>query len=373
MKLTFLWRSDNEPVFAKANKTEIRRALGHLFDVDLVVDQALATGAASVADGIAVYAGHPVFARANGASRTSRQPRITLVWSTFEGDVWGLRYDIVTRSGFASKYQGSPAEFAAIEAGNQDHFVSASGWPAAALPGALSELEGAAEVRIAWMLECGEVTAEVSAPQDEYDSDDEEVDEEDDEDYGLAWPDDPRPFGPATAEVQELVDRAARLTKAEGNALWWAQSETRIGQMFAEPWHDSAIRKGQVRVTAKVVAISIEAHPRVLGWTLDARQAAQAAVARSAARDTAASAYVGDLAQALVVADRLSPSDVGDLFHVWRVVVVEGKVSAFKNPENEAYRRAGSCVAPCFSIVTLLVAMGIAAAVVIAKEIRSRR
>jgi hypothetical protein len=236
---------------------------------------------------------------------------------------------------------------------------------------------GLATERIAWMrerleavraeaprlddAETGAQTARGDRPS--------EVDAE--QDHG--WPvDDGTPFGPASAEVQALIERASKLTKAEGNALAWAQSETTIGRMFAEPWRDSAERRRQLRVVDAVDAVIRDLPLSALTWSMHASEAAEAAVGRSAARETGAGLYVGELAQALVVSDRLSAADLAALFHLWDVVIKQGNTRAYPNPDNEAYRRAGSCVAPCFSILLLMIGLGGVLSVIAARIIRGR-
>lgn len=167
------------------------------------------------------------------------------------------------------------------------------------------------------------------------------------------WQFDEQRYGPTTPSVTGLLERASRLTKREGQALFWVENETKIGTMFAEPWHESAAGRRHARVQQQLDTIERDAPMLVKRWIWNAREDTEVAVARSKA-DSYAQSYVEALVTALIVGTHLPPDDRRALFREWDQIVVQGRSGEIENPENAAYRRAGSCLAPCFGVVAVM-------------------
>jgi hypothetical protein len=71
-----------------------------------------------------------------------------------------------------------------------------------------------------------------------------------------------------------------------------------------------------------------------------------------------------ELARAFVAASspnaRLSEARLARLSYVWDEVVLRGNAARFRDPNNDAYRRAGSLVSGCYPIFTILLALAAA-------------
>lgn len=112
-------------------------------------------------------------------------------------------------------------------------------------------------------------------------------------------------YGPNSVAVEAMLDRASNLTEAEGRALWEAHLKERTrGSLFAAAL--SAVvdashvygRQGPLRIAERAGRATVRVFP---GSSLG----------------EAIGGYVGRLAEALVVADRLDAASIAPLTQPW--------------------------------------------------------
>jgi hypothetical protein len=154
--LTFVSTAPGELRFALVNETQLRSAIGHGTDVDLLVDQAVAAGSVGVGEDLYLLSGHLA---ALGPPASGRSPQITLWWTvTWTDGSRAWQYDAVTRAAFASRWGGTPGDFEAIRAGGVTIFRPARapinatwGEGIPVLRDRLDAVAGDGSERIAWI------------------------------------------------------------------------------------------------------------------------------------------------------------------------------------------------------------------------------
>jgi len=312
--LTFLSTAPDEPRFALVNKGQFRAAVGGAADVDLLVDQAVATGSAGLGENLLLLSGHLA---AIARPSSSRSPQITLWWMVSRPDGSGAwEFDVVTRAAFASRWGGAPADFEAARAGRISTFRPtrspvAVKWREgpAVLPGRLEAVTGDASGLVAWMrgrldaLRADEARREAARAEAERAAAEREAARE----RSLREP--------ISDEFSSFLDRVRRLTDAEVEGLrhevLWAYEGDGLGVGF-----DRLARARK----------AVRGDPRVR-YQFEQAWAALASAGRKERLDSWVEAYLRDVACLYAIPADLRRSGpnrdaLEDLRDPWRRVVL---------------------------------------------------